>query len=63
MAVEKGEKIVKMLRAAMAAPSACNQQPWGLELHGWGLLLSCGYPAEEKVQQDRYDEALVHYVK
>lgn len=25
--VEK-EKITKMLRAAMAAPSACNQQPW-----------------------------------
>ena len=25
--VEK-EKIVTMLRAAMAAPSACNQQPW-----------------------------------
>ena len=22
------EKIVRMLRAAMAAPSACNQQPW-----------------------------------
>ena len=22
------EKIITMLRAAMAAPSACNQQPW-----------------------------------
>lgn len=22
------EKIMQMLRAAMAAPSACNQQPW-----------------------------------
>lgn len=22
------EKIERMLRAAMAAPSACNQQPW-----------------------------------
>lgn len=22
------EKIITMLKAAMAAPSACNQQPW-----------------------------------
>ena len=24
----EAEKIERMLRAAMAAPSACNQQPW-----------------------------------
>ena len=24
----EAEKIEKMLKAAMAAPSACNQQPW-----------------------------------
>ncbi len=25
-------------------------------------LIPCGYPAEAKVQQDRYDEERVHYV-
>lgn len=24
-------------------------------------LIACGYPAEEKKQQDRYEEARVHY--
>ena len=143
------EKIKMMLRAAMAAPSACNQQPWEyyvvtdkeiirklaetspnaacaaeaplvfvpchrrigvvpeyfqidmsasvenllLEADELGLgavwmgiapnrkrmkavrrvleipfslepfaLVPCGYPAEEKEQEDRYDEARVHYV-
>lgn len=149
--VEK-EKIVTMLRAAMAAPSACNQQPWEyyvvtnkekmqelsqtspyatfikhaplvfvacyrssegiiapsyreidmsasvenllLEADELGLgavwmgiapieermeavrkvinlpqnlcafaLISCGYPAEEKEQQNRYDESRVHYLE
>lgn len=144
------EKIEKILRAAMASPSAANQQPWEfyvvtnkekikalthsskycnpcetaqvvfvscyktdshspdyreidlsaatenmlLEIDELGLggcwmgiapnvermkyvrevvgipanlrafaLVSCGYPAEEKKQQDRYDEKRVHYVK
>lgn len=26
-------------------------------------IIACGYPAEEKVQQDRYDETRVHYVE
>lgn len=26
-------------------------------------FIACGYPAEEKLQQDRYDEARVHYVR
>lgn len=143
------EKIEKMLRAAMAAPSACNQQPWEyyvvtdktkiqelsetspyagcaknapvvfvpcyrkelraplyadidmsasvenllLEADTLGLgavwmgispvqermeavekvldipetlsafaLVSCGYPAESRPQQERYDETRVHYV-
>lgn len=145
------EKIVTMLRAAMAAPSACNQQPWEyyvvtnkdkihelsgaspyaacakgaplvfvpcykktadiiapsyveidlsasvenllLEADELGLgavwmgiapdqgrmdavrkvidlpqhleafaLISCGYPAEERAQQDRYEESRVHYI-
>lgn len=143
------EKIEQMLRAAMAAPSACNQQPWefyvvtdkdvirqladaspyahcakdaplvfvpcyrgqgiapeyfeidmsaavenlllqadalGLgavwmgiapdqermdavrkvldipeKLHAFALI-SCGYPAEERAQEDRYDVNRVHYV-
>ncbi len=146
-AVEK-EKIEKVLRAAMAAPSACNQQPWEyyvvtnkekmeqlsqsspysgcakgapvvfvacyqtecarseyaqidmsasvenllLEADNQGLgavwigiapieermkkvaeimdmperltafaLIACGYPAEERPQQDRYEESRVHY--
>lgn len=149
--VEK-DKIEMMLRAAMAAPSACNQQPWeyyvvtnkekiqelsqtspysccaanaplvfiacyrdsegiiapsyreidlsasvenllleadelGLgavwigiapqaermedvrnvinlpeDLHAFALI-ACGYPLEERVQQDRYDENRVHYVE
>ena len=145
------EKIEMMLKAAMAAPSACNQQPWEffvvtnpekiqelsgtspyakpcigaplvfvpcyrtkgmvapsycdidlsasvenllLEADELGLgavwmgispihdrmedvrkvlnvpedlnvfcLISCGYPAEERPQQDRYDKARVHFVK
>lgn len=32
------EKIEKILRAAMAAPSAGNQQPW--EYHGAGTRLT-----------------------
>lgn len=143
------EKIERMLRAAMAAPSACNQQPWEfyvatdkevigkladsssfagcaknapvvfvpcyrkecqvpefaqidmsaavenllLEAEELGLgavwlgvapreermkavgeilsipenlavfaMISCGYPAEEKAQQDRYEECRVHYI-
>ena len=147
----EAEKIERMLRAAMAAPSACNQQPWEfyvvtnpetiqklsetspyakcaagapvvfvpcyrkeglvapmyadidlsasvenllLEADELGLgavwmgisplpdrmkaveqvlnapenlaafaLIPCGYPAEARPQQDRYDEARVHYVK
>ena len=146
--VEK-EKVELMLRAAMAAPSACNQQPWEfyvvtdkklieqlseaspyakcakeaplvfvpcfrtdgiapdyfnidmsasvenllLEADHLGLgavwmgispdegrmtavrkvldipehlhafaLVPCGYPAEERAQQDRYDENRVHYI-
>lgn len=143
------DKITLMLRAAMAAPSACNQQPWEfyvvtdkekivelsgstpftkpakgapvvfvpcyradtrllnyaeidmsasvqnllLEADELGLgavwmgiaplkmrmkkvreilripdnlepfaLISCGYPAEERSQQDRYEEERVHYI-
>ena len=26
-------------------------------------FVACGYPAEEKEQQDRYDEGRIHYVK
>lgn len=143
------EKIERMLRAAMAAPSACNQQPWEyyvvtdrskleqlsesspyagctknapmafvacyreactapeyahidlsasvenllLEADEQGLgavwlgiaplqermervarilelpetlrafaVIPCGYPAEEKAQQERYDSSRVHYI-
>ena len=130
------EKIELMLKAAMAAPSACNQQPWEfyvvkdkavigrlseaspyakcakdapvvfvpcfrskavenllLEADELGLgavwmgispdegrmkavrevldipkdlrafaLVPCGYPAEERAQEDRYEESRVHYI-
>lgn len=146
----ESEKIETILRAAMAAPSACNQQPWEfyvvtdkeiieqlsmatpyarpcknaplvfvpcyrdgliapsyadidmsacvenmlLQIDELGLgavwmgvspqkdrmavveeilnmpsnlsafaLVSCGYPAEERPQQDRFEEARIHYVK
>lgn len=26
-------------------------------------MIACGYPAEEKVQQDRYEETRVHYLE
>lgn len=145
----EAEKVEKLLRAAMAAPSACNQQPWEyyvvtnpqvlaqlaasspyarctksaplafvacyrkaciapeyaqidlsasvenllLEADAQGLgavwlgiapvrermnrvaeileipdsleafaIIPCGYPAEEKQQQDRFDSQRVHYV-
>lgn len=148
-AVEE-DKIRLLLRAAMAAPSACNQQPWEfyvvtnpdklkelsecspyagllekaplgivacckkdcllpdyaqidcsaaienllLEADSLGLgavwlgiaplkdrmervqnvlgmpehlyafsIVACGYPAEERVQQDRYEEERIHYIK
>ena len=31
------------------------------ELHAFALV-PCGYPAEERPQEDRYDPARVHYV-
>ena len=31
-------------------------------LHAFALV-PCGYPAEERAQEDRYDESRVHYVR
>ena len=107
----EAEKIEKILRAAMAAPSAMNQRPWefyvvtdknALEalskvspyagMTGLGgvmlgiapfadrmekvarvldlpveleafTVVPFGYPAKKNPQQDRYEEARVHYVK
>ena len=63
--VEK-EKIELMLRAAMAAPSACNQQPWEYYVitgeENVQRLCACGYPAETKEPADRYEEKRVHWV-
>ncbi len=99
----ESEKIEKMLRAAMAAPSAVNQQPWEYyvvtdvekleelsktspyagctknaplaermqavadvisipdELKAFAVI-PCGYPVKVEKQQDRYDEARVHFI-
>lgn len=32
------------------------------ELHVFALV-SCGYPNEDKIQQDRYDKNRIHYIK
>ncbi len=32
------------------------------DLHAFALI-SCGYPAEERPQEPRYDESRVHYIK
>ncbi|MBR3401029.1 MAG: nitroreductase family protein [Parasporobacterium sp.] len=71
--VEK-EKIDQMLRAAMQAPSARNQQPIEERMRAVEEIIGMpdslrafavfpfGYPAEEREQQDRYDESRVHYL-
>ena len=57
--VEK-EKIVLMLRAAMAAVRSAINLPEDLDAFA---LISCGYPAETRAQQDRYEESRVHYLE
>ena len=77
------EKMEMILKAAMAAPSARNQQPWEFyvvtdkavikELSMASpyatcakdapvVFVPCGYPAEERAQENRYDTSRVHYV-
>ena len=58
-----------ILRAAMQAPSAANQQPWEFsvvankeKLRAFAIF-PYGYPAEEREQQDRFDESRIHYVE
>lgn len=46
--VEK-EKVEKMLRAAMAAPTAMNKQPWH-------FMVVIGYPAEHPQPKDKFKE-------
>ena len=66
--------IKKLLEAAMYAPSAHNQQPWQfiviqdrqvLDKIPEGVvpfsLIAVGYPAEEKLRPDRFDEQRIHY--
>lgn len=72
--VEK-EKTEAILRAAMQAPSAVNQQPWEDRMKAVEEVLDIpkhlrafavfpyGYPAEERKQQNRFDESRIHYVE
>ena len=86
--VEK-EKTEAILRAAMQAPSAGNQQPWEfyvvtnkekLAPHEERMLavekilsipdnlrafaiFPYGYPAEERKQQNRFEESRIHYME
>lgn len=73
-----------ILRAAMQAPSAANQQPWkffvvtnraklaalsevspyvGMTKNAPIAIFPYGYPAEEKPQEDRFDESRIHFVE
>lgn len=47
------------LAERMDAVRAALKLPAGLEAFA---VIACGYPAEVREQQDRYDEARVHYV-
>lgn len=47
------------LEERMRQAAAVLELPAHLEVFA---IIACGYPAEEKPQQDRYDAARVHYV-
>ena len=52
MGIAPNRKRMKAVRKVLAIPFSL--EPFA--------LVPCGYPAEEKEQEDRYDEARVHYV-
>ena len=55
----------------MQAPSACNQQPWEFYVVTDKEKIQelskatpySGYPAETREQQNRFDEARIHFVE
>lgn len=47
------------VRERMDAVNAVLGNPAGLEAFA---LVSCGYPAEERMQQDRYEESRIHWI-
>ena len=47
------------VRERMDAVNAVLGNPDGLEAFA---LVSCGYPAEERPQQDRYEESRIHWI-
>lgn len=52
MGIAPGKERMDAVRKVLDIPAAL--EPFA--------LVPCGYPAEEKVQEDRFDEARVHYV-
>ncbi len=48
------------IRERMDAVNRVLGNPEGLEAFA---LVSCGYPAEERAQQDRYEESRIHWIR
>ncbi len=48
------------VRERMDAVNRVLGEPEGLEAFA---LVSCGYPAEERPQQDRYEESRIHWIR
>ena len=49
------EKIDQLLRAGMAAPSACDKQPWH--------FIAIGYPKETVKAKEKWKEENVTFVE
>lgn len=53
MGISPDEGRMKAVREVLDIPE---------DLHAFALV-PCGYPAEERAQEDRYDESRVHYIR
>ena len=52
MGISPDEGRMKAVREVLDIPE---------DLHAFALI-PCGYPAEERAQEDRYEESRVHYI-
>ena len=53
MGISPDEGRMKAVREVLDIPE---------DLHAFALV-PCGYPAEERAQEDRYEESRVHYIR
>ena len=53
MGISPDEGRMKAVREVLDIPE---------DLHAFALI-PCGYPAEERAQEDRYEESRVHYIR